>query len=145
MLKFNLTGGAILNISLKESLKYFIYTIGFLILLIIISQINLQFERIYQETFKIYPWHVFAILMYMLIGIYLGILNFIKVLNKKGKWRINFNKLLFIGLPMLYITFYHYFPFSYPIPSLLIHTNTLFRFGIIIFGYILIDSLYKND
>ncbi|WP_077215209.1 hypothetical protein [Bacillus dakarensis] len=134
-----------MGFSWKVSAKYLTYAVGFIILLIFSGEIYSYFQGIQQDTYKLVPWSIYATLTYIPIGIYLGLPKLLKEKKKAGKWKINFQKLLFIGLPILYFVFYWYFPFSYPIPEFLVHTNIIFRHGgTIIVGYILIDSFIKE-
>ncbi len=129
---------------LKPILGNIIYSIGFVFLFIIISKVSLYFDEMQSQTYRIFPWVIYANLIYILIGLYLRLPNFLKNFKKPGKWKVNLNNILFICIPMLYISFYHYLPFSYPIPDILIHTTGYFRFGSIITGYFLLNSIKKD-
>lgn len=128
----------------KRAMRYVFYTLGFLALLIIISKVNSHFTAISQETYRMVPWHIYALLMYIPIGIYLGLPTLFKEMKKSGRWNINLYKILFIAFPMLYLSFYWYFPFSYPIPEFLATSKAFFNFGNIIAGFIFIDSIKKE-
>ncbi|SDM64667.1 hypothetical protein [Bacillus sp. OK048] len=128
----------------KRVLGYLTYSVGFILLLVLISNINSHFIKLINETYRIYPWQILIILMYFPIGIYLGIPNILKEFNKTGRWRINFYKIVFVALPMIYISFYWFFPLSYPIPNLLTYTKPAFSFGAMIAGFIIINSITKE-
>lgn len=125
-------------------LGYLAYSLGFIILFIVIGQVNSYFNNIIKQTFVMYPWGIFSILMYFPIGVYLGLPKFLKEYSKPGKWKINYLKMIFVGLPMLYISFYWFYPFSYPIPAILVHSVSLFKFGTLILGFVIIDSITKK-
>jgi hypothetical protein len=134
-----------MGFSWKDSVKYLIYVVGFIILLIILGQIHFYFQSMQQDTYKIVPWSIYATLTYIPIGIYLGLPKLLKGRRRAGKWKINYQKLIFIGLPALYFAFFWYFPFSYPIPEFLAHTNIISRLGgTTILGYVLVDSFFKE-
>lgn len=132
-----------MNYNWKASVRYLAYIVGFIILLIILSKVYFYFQSMQQATYKVVTWSIYASLTYILIGIYLGLPNFIREHKKTGKWKINFQKLIIIGLPALYFSAFWYLPFSYPIPEFLSHTNDIFRLGTIIVGYVLMDSFFK--
>ncbi|MRH43833.1 hypothetical protein GH741_14415 [Aquibacillus halophilus] len=126
---------------LGDSFKYLFYVLGFILLLVIISEINSYFASFVRDTYRVFPWVIYSTLMYMPIGIYLGIPKLIKEFTKVGKWRVNVLKIIFVGFPMLYLSFYWYLP----IPVFLINPDSLFSFGTIIAGYILVDSFNKEE
>src|SRR5690606_209280 len=103
------------------------------------------------NTFQMYPWIIYIILLNIPIGIYLGIPSFFNELKKQGRWRVNIGKLLFIGLPMALLAFFMYFPMFNQLPEFLVklvaNPNTMiyFRLGTIVTGYILITSLIKEE
>ncbi|KAB2334526.1 hypothetical protein F7731_15065 [Cytobacillus depressus] len=131
--------------NIKDIVSYVSYVVGFVMLIIVLSKFHFYFERMFSETYKIFPWHMYAILMYLPIGVFLGLPNFIKAFKRTGKWKINVKKLIIIILPMLFISFYWYFPFVYPIPDFIAETKVFSRFGMIVVGFILIDSVTKED
>lgn len=91
---------------MKFSWQNLIFVIGFIILLIILGEIYYYFQSIQQETYRVVPWSIYATLTYLPIGIYLGLPLLIKEFKKTGKWKVNFQKLIIIGLPLLYLTFF---------------------------------------
>ncbi|NBI28061.1 hypothetical protein [Chengkuizengella marina] len=129
----------------KNSVKYLIYGVGFIVLLIFLSEMTNYFQNIMQRTYNFYPWTMYSTLIYLPIGIYLGVPKLLKEFKKTGKWKINFQKLIFIGLPALYYAFYLYIPFFRPIPRFLIPLNSIFSLSIIMVGYIIIDSFIKEQ
>ena len=133
-----------MNFNYKKPLAYLAYSLGLISLLVLIGNINSHFIKIINETFRIYPWQIYVLLMYFPIGIYLGIPNLLKVLKKTGRWRIDYYKIVLVGLPMIYVSFYWIFPFSYPILSVLTFTKSVFSFGTLIAGYIIISSFTKE-
>ncbi|MBS4221817.1 hypothetical protein [Lederbergia citrea] len=133
-----------MTLNYKRAFGYLAYTFGFVLLLVFISNINLHFSKMIDETFKVYPWQILKIMMYFPIGIYLGIPKFLLEFNKTGNWRINFYKIVLVALPMIYISFYWFFPFSYPILNFLTYTGSTFSFGTIIAGFIIINSFTKE-
>ena len=133
-----------MNPIVKRILEHSAYLIGFVALLIFIGKINSYFANMYNDSFRIYPWLILIILMNLPIGLYLGFPKFLKEYKTSGKWNVNFYKVVFVVLPMIYISFYWYLPFSYPIPKFLTYTKSIFSFGTAIAGFYLIDSFSKK-
>ncbi|MBP2239596.1 cation transport ATPase [Cytobacillus eiseniae] len=140
-----------MKLNVRSSLWYLAFTVGFIILLLLISRWTFYFETMFRNTFQMYPWIIYIILLNIPIGIYLGIPSFFNELKKQGRWRVNIGKLLFIGLPMALLAFFMYFPMFNQLPEFLVklvaNPNTMiyFRLGTIVTGYILITSLIKEE
>ena len=87
------------------------------------------------------------ILVTMLVGISIGISSFIKEKNEKGKWKINFCRLVIVGIPSFLIAFIPMWaylgmwPPAFPI-LLIQELSTTFQ---IILGYICISIFYKCE
>lgn len=133
-----------MSLTVNKILSYVSYTFGLLVLLVMLSRVNSHFSAIAQETYRMVPWHIYALLMYIPVGIYLGLPKLFNELKKSGRWRVNFYKIVLIAFPMMYLSFYWYFPFSYPIPEFLATSKSFFNLGTMIAGFILIDSLKKD-
>lgn len=128
----------------KKILKYVSYTFGLFVLLAMISRVNSHFSAISQETYRMVPWQIYALLMYIPVGVYIGLPKLLNESKKPGRWRVNFYKIVCIAFPMMYLSFYWYFPFFYPIPEFLSTSKSLFNFGNMIAGFFYIDSLAKD-
>lgn len=132
-----------MKVNYKKVLGYLLYFWGFFILFVFVSNVNAYFHSMSNEQFRIYPWQILKVLMYFPIGVYLGLPDFLVKMKKKGKWTLNFYKIILVGLPMMYLSFYWYIPLSFPIPNVLTYTNSIFSLGTIIAGFIFINSFSK--
>lgn len=123
---------------------YLLYVLGFIVLLIVLGEMNYYLDSRQQSTYNVYPWSLLAMLTYLPIGMYLGLPLLIKEFKKTGKWRVNVQKLILIGLPSLYLALSWLLPLF--IPAFLVHSHRLLSFGgIIAMGYILIVSFTKES
>jgi hypothetical protein len=89
------------------------------------------------------------------IGILIGLHSYIIESKKLGTWKINFRKLIIIGLPSLYFSLNYIWilsgsKFLRDIIAYPLHLLNRFGFGYVslfqvIFGYLLITSIYKCE
>ncbi|MFT4416407.1 hypothetical protein ACLM5H_21310 [Fredinandcohnia humi] len=128
----------------KKIVGYVIYTLGFVVLLTIVGHRFYVLNNKFSETFRPFPWSVLKTLLYISIGVYIGLPKCIKEVKKSGKWKINYYKLLFVGVPLFYFSLFWYFPFSYPIPDILTMTNLTANIAAIGVGFVVIDSISRN-
>ncbi|WP_157911703.1 hypothetical protein [Alteribacter populi] len=86
-------------------------------------------------------------ILFFPIGILLGLPRLIKEFNKRGKWTINVEKLVFVGIPMLYLTLYFFLSVYIPVltvsGSQLLLGNDFTLIASLIFGYVVISSFKK--
>ena len=134
--------------------KYFKFIYRLLFLFIIFCAFGYLFnliEKIGDRTGNPYIYWLHLIIL-ILFGILLGFQTFITYRKSNGIWKMNFSRLLAYGLPSLIVGIY---PILYylNISVLLDITSALYPFlsnsmvqtmGLILFGYILITSFYKD-
>lgn len=88
---------------------------------------------------------------YILIGIIIGIEKLIWEFKKVGKWKIDKGRLIFLGIPSFYLTFYAFIYFYLQIFSLpsnisiFLTSDGFNQIAGIIFGYFFITSFYKES
>jgi hypothetical protein len=99
-----------------------------------------------KPAFYIYP------VMYIFIGILLGIEHWDKQRKIKGKWMIRRERLIFLGIPAVVMAFQHiliYEVFKQSFLPYFIHhllnDNRSYFIGGILLGYILITSFKKTE
>ena len=138
----------------KSWLKYFFIITA---ILLVVFGGNYFFGRYYSgnsETTLHFSPYIFEIAIYISIGVFLGLDHFLQEIKKIGHLKINIPKLIVLGMPSLYFSFYlfvyfgigRYFPnvFTHPIAILLRnHTDFMHIFQLIL-GYTVITSLYKK-
>ncbi|TKD66460.1 hypothetical protein [Pseudalkalibacillus hwajinpoensis] len=130
---------------MKFRWHYVLYMTGFIVLLVVLGELNDYFDSKQRATFNVFPWEIIAALSYLSIGGYLGLPLLIKEYNKTGKWRVNLQKLTLIGLPSLYLASSWFIPTSI-LPAFLFHSyEELSLGGIIATGYIATMSFTKES
>ncbi|WP_218780453.1 hypothetical protein [Bacillus sp. EAC] len=115
----------------------------------------LQLQRLLKqhtaETYNFIPMIIYAPLLYIIIGILLGLPTILKENSKSGRWAFKLEKLVFVGVPALYIALY---PLIYAKARILMLPNyistvllssEIYLVAALIFGYILITVLEKKS
>jgi len=134
-------------------LCYFLYGL-LLIAYFISSHIALEYLNAQKNrTFVILPFEIWTTVIYTVGGILLGLETFILEVKKKGSWKVNWPKVIFLGIPAIYLAvgiFFGYIPITfvrevlqYPFLFLYISKVNLVPIFQIAFGYILITSFVK--
>lgn len=137
----------------KKWMKYTLFML-FMICFIFAGKLSLDSINNYVQRFYIIPvlllWTT-NIVLYIGFGVLMGLGDLIKEKEKMGEWKINFSKLIIIGIPSLIFGFLLNIIILFQIPTAdfmrpLISGKTsymiLFK---ILFGYIVITSFYKQE
>lgn len=99
------------------------------------------------RTFQPIPGFIGSYVIFIFIGILIGLEHFVIQCRKQGKWSINITKLLILGIPSFIFAFYLALAFTFiiPIPSF-IYNNILFSdVSALIFGYTFVTSFNKKQ
>lgn len=85
-----------------------------------------------------------------IIGLLLGLENWLKEKQKPGRWTMDYYRLVLLGLPFflgaLYLPLAFIFPLRIPGPLMgLIAAGTLLQPGAFISGYVMITSFKKQE
>ncbi|WP_052158958.1 hypothetical protein [Halobacillus sp. BBL2006] len=137
---------------MKRFFYYFFFTIfiGLLIHFGMKYQVQLQEEA--QTNFNLFPVVVFDSLFPILIGLLLRLPKLIIEIRAKKLWTFDWIKFTSIAIPALYITTMSILPYSplanryIAIPKIiLIGSPTITTIAGIVFGYILLDSIKKEE
>ena len=133
--------------------KYVTFLFGLLMYVALSGNFLKYIEAHYVATFRLKPifYALMLLLFYVGIGILMGLHIFINNRNKKdSKLKINTNKLLIIGVPILYFSLFNIFPFlNFMVMRFgLSMFNVFFEKAVIVsfqilLGYITITSFYK--
>ena len=96
------------------------------------------------------PYFYSSIFVSIIFGVLLGLEYIINEYKKQGRWNINIVKLLIIGVPSLLCTFfepiYYLINMHFPLALRAIVLSKSFEiFTGILFGYVLITSIYKKQ
>lgn len=132
-------------------LKYFLYAVV-LIFYITFSNIILIFlNKQTQMTYNTFSFLLGSTIIFIVLGLLLGLDRLILEMKKEGKWRINLPKVIFLGLPSLYFSVGTFISFYCPIvfiqvtlcyPLSFLKGNFISFFQIIL-GYIICTSFIK--
>lgn len=132
----------------KSTKKDTLVAVLFFICLFITMSIHGSIVEDSRQTLKVYP-HVFYVgLIYIPLGIILGIIGRIDIFTSKGRWQFKTLYFFVICIPSIYLIFYsylHYIPFlSLPrkIAVSVLGTKIWPIFGLM-FGYGLVTSFQK--
>ncbi len=130
--------------------KYLIFAIVIVSYIIIAQYILNVLHRNAAATFEPLWYILVSYVVYLILGVIIGIEHIINNWKKKSPWRFHFGKLLFVGIPLviliLYIPLYHwcYQWFRLPIPGVL-GLNRFNNIAIVILGYIISTCFYKEN
>ncbi|PGZ90926.1 hypothetical protein [Bacillus sp. AFS029533] len=136
---------------MKVAYRYFLYSVGFFITIFIVLQLQQLLKQHTAETYNFIPMIIYAPLLYIIIGIILGLPTILKENSKSGRWAFKLEKLVFVGVPALYIALY---PLIYAKARILMLPNyistvllssEIYLVAALIFGYILITVLEKKN
>jgi len=97
------------------------------------------------------PVSIYNAIAPIFIGLLIAIPLFVHETRKKGKWKFDWIKFISIGIPALYLAVFHLVYYTNPTlsqfyPRILAFTNPnmLMILGGIVFGYLVLTSLYKE-
>ncbi|MDD7794145.1 hypothetical protein [Clostridium sp. 'White wine YQ'] len=137
----------------KNWLMYFIYALIFACYILFSSKMIISLDKESKATFNIMPVLIWSSVLFIGLGLLLGVERFLLEIKKEGRIRVNLPKIIFLGLPSLYFSlglFLAYSPimffrqtFTYPILRLLLIKSDFLAIFQIIFGYVLITSFVK--
>ncbi|SDH31012.1 hypothetical protein [Desulfosporosinus hippei] len=93
------------------------------------------------------PGFIGSSVIYILLGLLLGLEHLVKEFRKDGNWSVNIIRLIIMGVPSGVFAFYLVLIYTLPIrlPSFLSYNNLFFQVSGIICGYTLITSFYKKE
>lgn len=122
--------------------RYILYT-----LVICTMAFSRQYFTVLAGMTFIGLWNLGAMIINVLLGVLLGLEDFISEFKKKSPWKVNIPKLVSVGLPSLIIGFS---PFIFFGKSTFIGISTSAIFansGVfqLILGYAVVTSFYKAD
>jgi hypothetical protein len=143
-------------LSLEKSKNYVIYGLflfGYWILSsVLIFKLGLWVKESQFITNKTILIHqISSQLIFMGLGILLGLEQLIKAMKQTGRWSINKEKIIILGIPSVYFTFYyliHFFVKFIAIKGslvLFLMEKPFLQVAAVIFGYVITTSFYKED
>ena len=145
------------QMKLKQWAKYLIYIVVIYFALVLRSHL-LELQKLYVgQTYRFTDFQpmmylLAATVIVMLIGALLGLDQFLAQRKKVGKWRVNWPKLILLGVPSLVLSLYLFVFFTPFINALmpLYAWVTTYNYDFmaifqLILGYVIITSFYRED
>jgi hypothetical protein len=136
-------------ISIRSYIFYAFLLFG---VLIVMTYIDYRLEHFAKESFRFWRWIILKPLLYIPVGAALAIPSFLQNFKKNGVWKIDYKRLLILGIPALYLTFYlpiHFYSplkvLSFSLLSVLGSELYVLVVGGTILGYIILSSIFKLD
>ena len=135
---------------LEKICRYIIYALVLFGFLLLSQQLLNEFQRMAGITYNVYPFIYASICCSILMGSLVGVDVILKEAQKGGKWGIDAEKLMFIGLPSFYFSFKSFIMLPVFSPalsssfSLYVNPETAF-ISALIFGYSVTTSFHKKD
>ncbi|KUO61389.1 MAG: hypothetical protein APF84_08775 [Gracilibacter sp. BRH_c7a] len=134
---------------MKRFLSYFLYTLLFLVCLIVLAKISYSLKDYGGRNFDLIPLAIYNSLSPIIIGFMLAIPQLVSNLRQSGKVTYDWTRALAIGLPTLFIGIGLILLFLSPIigkfPGILTIVSPEVRlFGSMLFGYSLLTSIKKK-
>ncbi|KNF07368.1 hypothetical protein CLPU_18c00500 [Gottschalkia purinilytica] len=134
---------------MKNSLSllkvYVAYSLALMVYIVISSNILHMLEVLASNTYNAFITIPGNIVVSLLFGVILGTESFVKERRKSGKWKLNKEKFLLVGLPPLIFTTLISFT-GLDIPSFNIFgTLSSTNLSMILLGFILITSFHKDQ
>ncbi len=141
---------------LKSWLKYFVYALFILGLVILNAFVLKQFSIIQSKTYTMnYYLLSVAALIFMILGALIGTEQLIVEAKKSGRWKLNLPKFVFLVIPSLYLSlglvlYFTKVNFLYkPVLLLLLnggkYTVTVMYISQVLFGYFITTSFFKQS
>lgn len=129
----------------KHFILYTLLLITSLVTAVLITDNILNLQR---QHYIVFPYIIFRGLLFIPIGILLGLPGIFTKKRQPGKWKFHYARFLILGIPTLILTIYplwHFYVFALPesLSVPLIGTNLFPVFGLI-FGYSFISNIYRE-
>lgn len=138
---------------MKSTKNWIGYGIYLLFLIVYFSGILQMVMRLYSQQMKTYnplPYILWNTVAFILLGVILGVDYIFKEIKKEGTWKINWSKIILIGLPSAYLVaclLALWFNINIIVPPFiynLLKTNISVSEAIdVLLGYTIISSFYK--
>jgi hypothetical protein len=134
---------------MRKFLRYFFWTVVIGSIYYAGSRYELHLIEHGQMNYNFWPAVIFATIFPVLIGILLRLPKLIKEIKLEKVWKLNWIKLLAVGLPTFYVALVPLLSFTILGKYLLfamdiIHLDLSTLAGVI-FGYVLLDSFKKDS
>jgi len=136
-------------------LSYFLYLVIFSAYIFFSSKMFHILNEQRRNTFELVPGLIWSTVIFVVLGVLLGMEKFILERRKEGYWEVNLPKVILLGIPSLYLAFgvfLNYLPLefatqtlTYPLRFVLESNSSFWSIFQMIFGYIVVTSFYKVE
>ncbi|MGE7186166.1 hypothetical protein ACQKKK_20005 [Peribacillus sp. NPDC006672] len=145
-----------MNLSLKRAIRYLIFLVVLLGVLFVGLKYQQHLFKLSRETYEIKGYLLFESLFPIFLGMVLAIPRILQIFSKKGHLKVNWLRIVILGLPFIYFAIIPVLYFSEAVKIDLPLSNFIFGyFGVngsttfntitgVIAGYIIVTSLYKR-
>jgi len=127
-----------------NKLKYFLYAIALIAYLLAAQYLVELLQRNAAATFEPFWYITVHYIVYLILGAALGIEHIANNRKKKGPWKFNYAKLLFVGIPILIFNLTTYLYFQFQLPVYLMNRRYV-EVTILILGYLIATCFYKEN
>lgn len=135
-------------------LKYLIYIVLIFVMIYLRDYVGGLNAAYFKREFRInFYLMTINLLILIIIGLLLGVEHFISETRKDGVWKINFPKIILLGLPSVYFSLTNFLIYinneflrniiAFPLMKLLMHGSGYVSLFQLILGYVIITSFYK--
>lgn len=140
----------------KEKRWITLYAVALLLMIFVLAVIDVRLSEHAQQTFQMFPYIISMTIIYPLFGMLLGTSHILNEHKKRGKWKLNLGKILVIGLPAFFLSYYTVLVFSIDAPlhflsipggffnKMMLSGSTMHFFQILL-GYTILTSFYKEE
>ncbi|MFY0779276.1 hypothetical protein AB1K18_03025 [Peribacillus simplex] len=145
-----------MSLSLKRAIRYLICLVVVLGVLFIGLKYQQHLFTVSRETYEIKGYLLFGSSFPIFLGMVLAIPRILQSFSKKGHWKVNWLRLIILGLPFLYLSIIPILYFTGLFKGLPLSKFVFGYFGEnesttlnaiigVIAGYIIVTSLYKRE
>lgn len=128
--------------------KYFLYAIIIIGYILMAQYILNVLQRNAAVTFQPKLYIISGYIIFLILGVILGLEHIVDNWKKEGLWKFNYMKLLIVGLPVLVLSLYTplyfwcYQWFKLPVLSVNLDFTPITT---LIFGFLIATSFYKKN
>jgi nitrogen fixation/metabolism regulation signal transduction histidine kinase len=85
-------------------LSYFVYAVALICFIMLSDKILVYVTKQSERTFNTLPSVLWSSVIFVILGLLLGLEKFLLERRKQGTWKVNLPKVLFLGIPSLYFS-----------------------------------------
>ncbi|NMB41725.1 MAG: hypothetical protein GX996_07305 [Firmicutes bacterium] len=136
---------------LERAGRYFAYAVALFGSLLVSQQIIETYQKMASTTYNTYPFIYALIACSIFMGFLIGLDVLLGEAKKKGRWKINFEKFIFIAFPASFFIFKNFIPLPefmsrqvLPPPFMFYVNPEMLTVFAVILGYSFCTGFYKD-